>query len=215
MDRIFGGSLLCSTVIHLSVFIPLITFEAHSKAFERPKQMEIEYSVIQEAEHKFVHESPAISISRPVEVATAPPKQRSEPRKPQVKQAVSKETGNRLIAREETAAREKATAKKISRIKSTKDYVNYFQSIREKIRRELKNGYKDYHGNGDVTLNFIINEDGSLVTVEADNAASVSDNALRGLAVLSVRSAAPFAAFPKAMSIPRMAFNVVISFRKQ
>ena len=42
-------------------------------------------------------------------------------------------------------------------IKSTEDYINYYQLIREKIRRRLKDNYIGYSKEGEVYLTFTLN----------------------------------------------------------
>ena len=100
-------------------------------------------------------------------------------------------------------------------IKSTKDYIDYYQFIREKIRQHLKANYKAYRSEGDVRLIFSLNCHGMLLAANIDDTASTSDPVLRDITVASTAQASPFPAFPKALSLPEMSFDVVVSFRKE
>lgn len=103
-----------------------------------------------------------------------------------------------------------------ARIKSTHDYINYYQAIREKIRQALKSNYSGYYKNGEVALVFMLNRDGSLVSVGVVKLAkSTDDRRLVDIAVLSVREASPFPPFPKALAVPQMSFNLTVSFRRK
>lgn len=108
-----------------------------------------------------------------------------------------------------------ALAVKQARIKSTEDYINYYQLIRERIRQKLKDRYRNYHGEGDVCLIFILRSDGSLTNADVDPAASTSDRVLVDTAIRSLREAAPFASFPRALSLPQMSFTLTVSFKKR
>ncbi|MBU1037768.1 MAG: hypothetical protein KJ994_01825 [Candidatus Omnitrophica bacterium] len=106
-------------------------------------------------------------------------------------------------------------AAKQARIKSTHDYINYYQLIREKIRRSLKSRYRSYYGEGDVSLIFSLRSDGSLISSAVDPVASISDDTLVDTAIRSLKDAAPFARFPKTLTLPQMSFTVTVSFKKQ
>jgi len=102
-----------------------------------------------------------------------------------------------------------------NKIKNTKDYVNYYQLIREKIRSRLKDNYVSRNKQGDVYMVFILNSSGELQRLEIDKARSTTDKRLIDIAGGSVREASPFPKFPKGLSIPSMSFNLQISFKKE
>jgi len=114
------------------------------------------------------------------------------------------------------AAKEAAhLAKKQAKIRSTKDYVSYYQMIREKIRQRLKDNYKNYYKEGDVHLTFDLNANGLLAELYIDRAGSTIDQRLLDIAISSMKEAAPFSPFPKALDLPRMSFNLTVSFKKE
>jgi len=98
----------------------------------------------------------------------------------------------------------------IEKIKNP-SYINYYQIVREKIRRAA---YQNYlrEEEGEVYLSFIIADNGPLKDVrilgdKSSNSAYLKDTALR-----SIQAASPFPAFPKELDYPQLSFNVVISF---
>ena len=62
---------------------------------------------------------------------------------------------------------------------------------------------------------FTLDAHGGLIGAEAGNASSAPDQTLYDIALTSLREAGPFPVFPKALSLPRMSFDVVISFRRK
>jgi outer membrane biosynthesis protein TonB len=105
-------------------------------------------------------------------------------------------------------------AKRQVRVKSTKDYISYYELLREKIKRRLKLNYSSYYKQGEVSLVFELDSNGRLVSLAIENASSTTDKTLRSIAASSVKEASPFPAFPKALALPRMSFNLVISFKR-
>jgi hypothetical protein len=94
-----------------------------------------------------------------------------------------------------------------------KDYLLYTELLREKIKEQIKKRYRRHCGSGDVQLLFILNSDGSLYAF--DVAPDMAGNSrLRDTAYYGLKDAAPFPRFPEALSYDRMAFSIVISFRK-
>jgi len=106
-------------------------------------------------------------------------------------------------------------AKKQAHIKSTKDYVNYYQLIREKIRKRLKSNYRTYLNEGEITLVFTLTSDGRLIDVSVAGAAADNYAPLADVATRSVREASPFPPFPKALSLPEMSFDLTVTFKKR
>jgi len=108
-----------------------------------------------------------------------------------------------------------ATAAKEAEVRKTEDYINYYQLIREKIRRRLKQRYADRTREGDVTIVFTLDSGGRLLKADIDEASSGADGVLKDMARNSVIDAAPFPAFPKGVDLPRMSFSITISFRRK
>ncbi len=199
MNASFKNAIFASLVIHLFIFTPLERMEpAHNIT---NKTIVVDYVVIKEIEkpkevsESNIKETPRVELSQKVEI------------KPVVKYDEADEKAEATKLSEDEA-------KHASSIRSGKDYINYYQLIREKIRRRLKTNYRDYHSEGEVYLIFSLSADGALLNYKIESTRSTSDKILIDMAVLSLEQASPFPPFPKEISLPEMSFNVEISFKK-
>jgi len=94
----------------------------------------------------------------------------------------------------------------------TPEYKNYYQIVREKIRRQAYRNYR-YIQEGEVFLTFTLTRLGELREAHVDKAKSVEDEYLRRIALESVQQSSPFPEFPvKLQDKEQLAFNVIISF---
>lgn len=100
------------------------------------------------------------------------------------------------------------------RIKSTHEYVDYYQTIREMIRRSLIKNYSSYYREGGVRVVFTVSRTGACDSVEIDGAKSSNDAMLRKIAIDSVRGASPYPQFPKEFNLPVLSFDLQITFKK-
>lgn len=91
-------------------------------------------------------------------------------------------------------------------------YLNYYQFVREKIRRAA---YQNYGRSqeGEVYLSFIVLKEGSLKDVRLVEQKSSLNPYLRGVALKSIKDASPFPVFPRDLDYPQLSFNVIISFQ--
>ena len=90
-------------------------------------------------------------------------------------------------------------------------YVQYYQIVREKIRRSAYYNYSRTEI-GEVYISFIISSDGVLKETRLVEEKSCSSQYLRDIALRSIKDASPFPNFPKELDYPNLSFNVVISF---
>ncbi len=90
-------------------------------------------------------------------------------------------------------------------------YINYYQIVREKIRRSA---YQNYTRNetGEVYVSFAISNDGYIKGVNLIEEKTTANDYLRNIALRSVRDASPFPDFPKELDYPQLSFNIIISF---
>lgn len=93
-------------------------------------------------------------------------------------------------------------------------YLDYYQSIREKIRSVANDNYYNYSKQGEVYLSFILESNGNLKNVRLFEYKSSSDHTLRTIALDSVKEASPFSAFPKGLNQKQLSFNLTISFER-
>ena len=96
-----------------------------------------------------------------------------------------------------------------------RDYMNYYQLIREKVRKRLKDNYGYYNREGEVCLSFTIRPNGSLISYSIDRAKSAKDEVLLHITVASLKAVSPFPPVPRSLlTTPNISFNIVISFKK-
>jgi TonB family protein len=91
-------------------------------------------------------------------------------------------------------------------------YINYYQIVREKIRRAAYYNYARTE-TGEVYISFIISSDGYLKEVRLMEEKSSLNQYLREVALRSVKDASPFPNFPKELDYTQLSFNVIISFQ--
>lgn len=95
---------------------------------------------------------------------------------------------------------------------STPGYLNYYQMVREKIRRAA---YQNYLASdtGEIYLEFTISNDGRLNAVNLIEKKSSPSLYLKEIALKSIRAASPFPAFPSELkNYPQLSFHLVVSF---
>lgn len=90
-------------------------------------------------------------------------------------------------------------------------YINYYQIVREKIKRAAYQNYTRTD-TGEVYLSFIISNVGNLKEARLTEEKSSTNPYLREIALRSVNDASPFPDFPKELDYPQLSFNVIISF---
>lgn len=185
MDATFRIALIISTIMHSAIFVPA----AFRSAIEPDKPVVVDYVRIKAPELKVAGEQ-----NRPL---------------PKPAGSTKVELAKKVNLKE---ARE--LAKSQAPLKAKKDYINYYQLIREKIRQRLKERYSRVCGEGDVAVVFILNSSGSLSAVEIEEAKSTRDSNLGQIAVASVKDAAPFPPFPGELPVAKMSFDLTVSFKK-
>jgi len=90
-------------------------------------------------------------------------------------------------------------------------YLNYYQFVREKIKKAAYQNYV-HTEEGEVYLSFSVEKGGSLKGVRLAEEKSSGNEYLRGIALSSIKDAAPFPPFPRELDYPELTFNVIISF---
>jgi outer membrane biosynthesis protein TonB len=200
MDISFRNSVFISIAIHLLIFFPLL-----NSINENPRNRDrilVDYIILKEA--KAAAEK-RVAETRPAVTPKVEMKAKAEPR-PAPSAAPAKKQAAERVSQE--------IAKKQARIKSTKDYINYYDLIREKIRQRLKDHYSRQYREGEVRLVFVLRSDGTLTSEEADSAYSTQDASLIDIALKSLKEASPLPPFPKALDLPEMSFDLTVVFKK-
>jgi protein TonB len=206
-------AIMISTIVHAAVLMPLSV--TASREIPAPKKdILVDYVKLSEPpkEKAMKRDADLKMPDRPK--VDLRPKVDSSPGQKVEKAEVARDKG---VVDDEKAARTKIDADRAelaaqARARATKDYINYYQLIREKIKRNVRRRYRDRSREGEVRLNFVLNSDGSLAVSEVVGGAS--DEELASIALASLREAAPFPRFPKDLSLARMSFTVEIIFKR-
>jgi TonB family protein len=90
-------------------------------------------------------------------------------------------------------------------------YVNYYQIVREKIRRAAYQNFVRTE-TGEVYVSFIVVNNGDLKDIRLITEKSSSNTYLQETALRSIKEASPFPEFPPELDYAQLSFNVVISF---
>jgi len=92
------------------------------------------------------------------------------------------------------------------------DYIQYYELIREKIRKKVADTYSRSAGEGSVNVAFTLNRGGSLKSLHADKTDAGQAPSLKDTAMRSVKSAAPFPPFPPSLERGELTFQIRIVF---
>jgi len=90
-------------------------------------------------------------------------------------------------------------------------YINYYQIVREKIRRSAYQNYT-HNETGEVYLSFIISCGGEIKDARLVEEKTHAGDYLKDIALSSIKDASPFPNFPKELDYPQLSFNIIISF---
>jgi len=91
-------------------------------------------------------------------------------------------------------------------------YIDYYQSIREKIRQLVEKNYMSFLDYGEVCLHFVLTSDGKLLEIRVLEERSTNNPQLKEIVKRSVREASPFSSFPEDLNLKELSFNVTVSF---
>ena len=222
MDITLKGAFIISAIIHAGLFAPFYNQHLLRQELEKKNTVVVDYVILNDiataiATNKEVvlkrPETPLIDIQK--EVAVKP---QSDPQIKTNNRNSMKSDKLKEIAKthkmDAAKGSSKEAVKKEVQLKQGKDYVNYYQLIREKIRSKLKDNYQYYNREGEVYLSFVLTQNGSLLSYEIDRSKSIQDDVLLHITSTSLKAISPFPALPKSLSMSKMSFSIVISFKK-
>ena len=218
LDKSLRIALLISVIFHTVVFLPLphfrnlsvqkklpslkITYLAPEKVSLREPLVKDNYpKLAKQTNEKDVAVKPEIKTDWTLKGPDKPLKQ--EEAKPQNYQLANTTAATKYTKIEipPELPREKETL-----------YLNYYQSIRQKIRTFVVKNYPRFIACGEVCLYFVLSSSGRLKEINVIEERSSPNELLREIAEKSLRDASPFSAFPKDLDQPQLSFNVIISF---
>ena len=198
MDKSLTVALLISAIFHLAIILPLPYFN-RSLVKKSPYAIKITYLAAEEIALKDVRRKakPLAAIQH-----KAPKKEDLKPKPLDDLTHFAKPTPEHLaIEIPPELPKEKEAL-----------YLNYYQSIREKIRKIVLNNYPRYIACGEVCLYFVLTSNGELKEIRVVEERSSQNRLLKEIAERSVYQASPFLAFPNDLNQPQLSFNVIISF---
>lgn len=201
--------IIVSVLLHITLISPLYGFVFFRETSEPKGPVVVDYVVVKQA--KDVDLSGVIAVRKAADPA----------RRATAGDTASDRTSNNNVSVKPAPGRSthgsaSGSGKAEARIRATKEYVSYYQLIRGKIRDRLRDNYKASVRDGNVFVRFILSADGKLVSVRIDGASDSAAGAkIADLAMRSVKEAAPFPEFPKALSLPQMSFDLAINFKRQ
>ncbi len=233
-DKYFRVALLISVIVHLGLIIPLRQFNSSEKSFKNKiKRLELTYSQLREKPflgNKLPGEAREEEITPKTEPVKAE-KLRGLPTciskrhsirpivKPIFKPETEKEIKKHPVKKETPVQKE--TTDKNEKIAEFKDldaqeipfFLDYYQTIREKIHRQTI--YPDLARRnlteGTTSLSFILADNGELKKVGIKK--SSGNNLLDRTAVWFIKRASPFSPFPEALKQRQLKLSVQISYK--
>jgi hypothetical protein len=91
-------------------------------------------------------------------------------------------------------------------------YLDYVQSVRDKIKNMANSKYRHKYAYGEVLLSFVLNSTGKLAVVKIREERSCNNEELKSIAKESIEDASPFDPFPPDLEFKELSFSVVLSF---
>lgn len=215
MDKAFRNALAVSVIIHAGIVAPLYGQNLLKPDAARVNPVIVDYVILKDMALPTVtnisHRGSAINAVQ--KEALGIKGEAAQPRSA-VKTHDRSEYRKKLAALKVKRAMDQA-AKKEAAIKSSKDYIQYYEALKDKVKAKLQENYKFYRGEGDVYLSFALSSGGNLISYDIDRARSAHDEVLLHITATSLKAVSPFPPVPKALSTnPKISFNLAISFKK-
>jgi outer membrane biosynthesis protein TonB len=206
MRNYWKTALFVSLVIHLIIFVFLGYFTANDRVDSEEQENSIE--VVGSGSDVTSY----VSQVKKILTKTKPPPYRPQRMQKNFKpESVDDFIGNSMQSQQFAAELKLLNqTPKMERLKENPAYLDYYQSIREKIKQYIYQNY-NLSDSGEVTLSFTILNSGELAAVSSKKGAQ--DLKLLNTVIKSIESAAPFKSFPKELPYSRLRFNLAIYFK--
>lgn len=222
MEITLRGAFIISAIIHACAFVPFYNQRWLRQESEKKNTVVVDYVILKEIAAAITTnkevvlkrpETPRIDIQKEIAMKPQPaPKVKADNRKSAKYSSLKDKTNSR---KEDTVKKSaKEAVKKNAALKQNRDYVSYYQLIREKIRSRLKDNYRYYNREGDVYLSFTLTPNGSLLSYSIDKARSTQDDVLLQITGNSLKAISPFPSLPRSLTASKMSFSIAISFKK-
>lgn len=209
------GSIFMSAVMHAALLAPFYHQALFRADFAKHDSVVVDYVILKEmtgaaltnVTHKEAAQVSANTGGGGIEIKSNEVQQAAFPAVKHGKAAYMK----RLEARKK---RELEVLKKEVQTKANREYLNYYEVLKNRIKTRLQNNYRFYKGEGDVYLSFALDAGGKLLAYDVDRQKSSKDEVLIQMACASLKGVSPFPPLPKIIATDKTSFNIIISFKK-
>ena len=228
MDISLKSAFVISSMIHAAIAVPLYHTNLLKSDFVKKDPAIVDYMILKELSNISIAnigkgDQGGAADRNKIEMLArrslgedGPARSRQDPDRQAAEQVQPKKTANHT--RSEYLKRFEAAKlkekKKELQIRSSKDYLDYYGFVKEKIRTRLQENYKFYKGEGDVYVLFVLGSKGQLLSYSIDRLKSTKDDVLLHITGTSLMAVSPFPPLPKIISEPKMSFSISISFKK-
>ncbi len=207
----FGASI----GIHISV-ITIISLPAERLNKPKPKKViEVAYEQILAIKNAQIADQKDYSIEKPKQIKLPDLKMLSKNDKLLDNKhiVIRKEIfKDKMLMGEESAKKIVSMPNIPGEIFKSPEHKDYYYIIREKIRKYVYANFNKLE-KGEVVITFSLARDGSLLELSVNDQKSSGSMYLRSIAIKSVKEAAPFPAFPKALrENTKLSFTVTFRF---
>jgi protein TonB len=207
-DRPFKIALLVSITTHGVVFFsnPNLSKLSIQKAI---RQIEVTYYQIKETP-KTPPSTSSIPIKEKIEVKKTVPLAQDLEVKRDLISKLKESLIEKPIIRRDVAIKDDSS--QMAEIGRRVEYLNYYQIVREEIRRCAYRNYSRGFAEGEAYISFTLLSNGQLKEAKIIDEKSTHIPFLKEIALKSIRDASPFPPFPKDINSAQLSFNVIISF---
>ena len=209
------SAFIISAIIHAAIAAPLYNYNLLKDDFVKKDAVIVDYVILSQISNTSI-----ASLSGKESVAVSDTPQQDIKKSPSENNAVTKH--DKAYYKKKTGLKNKPAQntaqeahKKDAQISSSKEYISYYESLKEKIKARLRNNYRFYSGEGDIYMSFALNAKGELLSYDIDRSRSSKDEVLLQVARTSLVAVAPFGLMPKSISAPQRSFSITISFKRQ
>jgi outer membrane biosynthesis protein TonB len=127
--------------------------------------------------------------------------------------AATRRPGERVVDRDDAVSVKESQQVEAENLE---EYVAYYETIREKIRKSVTRNHRRLSEEGSVRVFFVLRKNGVLSDISIEDTSSTSSKLLRRVERDSVRYSSPFRPFPEALQGKgELTFSVDIIFTKE
>lgn len=206
-----GKSITLRAALGISITIHLIAFQAGNFLCKRPikhksGEIEITYLLTETVKERMPEKI----------IENLPQKYDLKKKKTEVKYRSKKDKPDEIIKRslEEAPIKEEAHLQEEG-LKQLEEYIQYYELIRERIKKCVAAKYRNSRSQGSVDVTFVVGRTGSLKKLYLDQKKSTKDPSLVKAALESIKEASPFPVFPETLDKQELVFSIAIVFRKE